>query len=75
MFNVKNKNILIGFIGMTHLGLNSAVVGAKVGFKIVAYDENKEKIRALANGKTDLTEPELKDLLEINIKISLPLAQ
>ena len=65
---MKDQNILIGFIGMTHLGLNSAVVGANLGFKIVAYDENIEKIRALANGKTDLTEPELKDLLNINKK-------
>ena len=28
----------IGFVGMTHLGLNSAVAGAERGFDMVCYD-------------------------------------
>ncbi len=29
---------VVGFVGMTHLGLNSAVAGAERGFQMVCFD-------------------------------------
>jgi UDPglucose 6-dehydrogenase len=64
-----NETTNIGFIGMTHLGLNSAVVAAEKNFNIIAYDENVDKIKKLQIGDTHLNEPLLKELLKKNKKI------
>ena len=40
-------NIKIGFVGMSHLGLNYAVASAIKGYDVVCYDENSRLIDLL----------------------------
>ena len=56
----------IGFAGMTHLGLNSAVAGADRGFDIVCFDANPLLVAALNRGELPVVEPDLPELLEKN---------
>ena len=54
---------IIGFAGMTHLGLNSAVASAEKGFHIVGFDENHSVISDLQKSQTAINEPDLHKLL------------
>lgn len=57
----------IGFAGMTHLGLNSAVAAAQKGFNVVCFDEDTARIAALQKGHTHVNEPDLLETLAANI--------
>ncbi|MDB5362924.1 MAG: UDP-glucose/GDP-mannose dehydrogenase [Rhodospirillales bacterium] len=57
---------LIGFAGMTHLGLNSAVAGAERGFHILAFDQDAARVAALTRGEMPVLEPRLDTLAEKN---------
>jgi UDPglucose 6-dehydrogenase len=57
---------MIGYAGMTHLGLNSAVAAADKGFDIVCYDPDPLLVAALERGELPVVEPDLSDLLEKN---------
>ena len=41
----------IGFVGMSHLGLNYAVATAKKKFKVICYDENVSIVNILNKKK------------------------
>lgn len=60
------KKPVIGFVGLTHLGLNSAVASAERGFKVVAYDPEQSLIADLNQEKLDISEPNLLELLTKN---------
>ena len=62
---MKNKPI-IGFAGMTHLGLNSAVAAAQKGFRAIGFDPSSKLISQLQSGRTDITEPDLSEMLVAN---------
>lgn len=53
---------VIGFAGMTHLGLNSAVASAERGFDVICFDPDAERIGPLNEGKLPVVEPELPDM-------------
>jgi UDPglucose 6-dehydrogenase len=57
---------IIGYAGMTHLGLNSAVAAADRGFKMVCYDPDPLLVAALNRGELPVTEPDLLELLQKN---------
>lgn len=57
---------VIGYVGMTHLGLNSAVAAADKGFEIVCYDPEPLRIAALKRGELPVIEPDLPELLQKN---------
>ena len=59
---------MIGFVGMTHLGLNMATGTAFKGFEVSCFDENNKLIKDLNSGKININEPGLKDLIEIEKK-------
>jgi UDPglucose 6-dehydrogenase len=59
---------VIGYAGMTHLGLNSAVAAAEKGFDVVCYDEEASRIAALKKGELPVVEPDLPKLLAKNAK-------
>ena len=63
-----NKLPVIGFAGLTHLGLNSAVASAEKGFKTYGYHYDEGIIENLNNGNTHVLEPGLNELLEKNIQ-------
>ena len=57
---------LIGFAGMSHLGLVSSTATAAKGFNIVAYDARTELVQRLHVGQLPVHEPELDELLRRN---------
>ena len=40
------SGVLVGFAGMTHLGVNSAAAALARGFRVVGYDPDREVIEA-----------------------------
>jgi len=54
---------IIGFAGMTHLGVNSAAGALARGFSVVAFDTDTAVIQGLRLGKAPVTEPGLSEIL------------
>ncbi|MCF8033704.1 MAG: hypothetical protein K9K69_11205 [Desulfarculaceae bacterium] len=60
-----DKNV-IGYAGMTHLGLNYAAAGASKGFPVVCYDPDPDLIAKLNQGDLPVLEPGLDKLVADN---------
>lgn len=58
--------IKIGFVGLSHLGLNYAVASAVKGFKVVGYDEKLNLVNDLKNKKISFFEKNLEKNLVKN---------
>jgi UDPglucose 6-dehydrogenase len=54
---------VIGYAGMTHLGLVSASAAAAGGFRTVAFDPDAALVGRLANGDLPVNEPDLPALI------------
>jgi UDPglucose 6-dehydrogenase len=54
---------MIGFTGLSHLGIVSAIATAAKGFDVVAHDPDAALCSALAEGRLPLYEPGLAELL------------
>ena len=57
---------VIGFAGMTHLGLNSAAAAAARGFPVVAFGTDAGLVEGLRRGELPVAEPGLPELLATN---------
>ena len=57
---------VVAFVGMTHLGLNSAVAGAEHGFTMVCFDPDAALVARLARGELPVVEPDLDALVAKN---------
>jgi UDPglucose 6-dehydrogenase len=57
---------VLGFAGMTHLGLVSGVCAAEKGFKVVCFDPDPSRISPLLRGELPVSEPGLATLLSEN---------
>jgi len=57
------SNPVLGFAGMTHLGLVSGVCAAEKGFRTVCFDPAASRIAALARRELGVAEPQLDDLV------------
>ncbi len=57
---------MIGFSGMTHLGLVSAIAASEKRFRVVCFDPDASRIAALARRELPVSEPQLADLLAKN---------
>jgi len=53
---------VVGFAGLTHLGLVSAVGTASKGFRVVGYDADSARVGAIKNGHLTVVEPGLDDM-------------
>jgi UDPglucose 6-dehydrogenase len=53
---------VIGFAGLTHLGLVSALAVASKGFRVVGYDADAARVRNIAAGSLPVVEPGLDEL-------------
>ena len=62
------KNFDIAFVGMSHLGLSSAIAAAKYFDNILCVDENENKIDQIKKFKLDYGEPDLKKNLNHHLK-------
>lgn len=54
---------VVGFAGMTHLGLISSLAAAARGFTVLGYDENRGLVTRLQQGEMPIAEPGLDELL------------
>jgi UDPglucose 6-dehydrogenase len=54
---------VVGFAGMTHLGVNSAAAALGRGFPIVGFDADRDVIARLGRGEPPVLEPDLPELL------------
>jgi UDPglucose 6-dehydrogenase len=54
---------VIGFAGMTHLGVNSAAGALERGFRVVAFDDDVSVIEALRQARPPVIEPGLEEIL------------
>ena len=59
---------VIGFAGLTHLGLISAAAAAEKGFEVVGYDPDPQHIAKLACNELPIVEPGLPELLKKNAR-------
>lgn len=57
---------VIGFAGMTHLGLVSGVSASEKGFSLVCFDPDAARIAALRKGELPVSEPQLDELVKKN---------
>ncbi len=57
---------VIGFAGMTHLGLVSGVSASEKGYTLVCFDPDATRIAALQRGELPVSEPQLDDLVRKN---------
>jgi UDPglucose 6-dehydrogenase len=62
------SDFAVGFAGMTHLGLNSAVGAAEKGFDVVGFDPDAAYVARLARRELPIVEPQLPELLAKNAK-------
>ncbi len=53
---------VVGFAGMTHLGLVSAIGTASKGFRVVGYDADSVRIGEIKAGRLPVVEPDLDDM-------------
>jgi UDPglucose 6-dehydrogenase len=58
--------IKVGFAGMTHLGINSAIATAARGFDILGYDADVALIERLKAEEMPISEPGLMELVAAN---------
>jgi UDPglucose 6-dehydrogenase len=57
---------LVGFAGMTHLGIVSAVASAARGFAVHGYDPDESVVERLRRRDPPISEPDLDELLAAN---------
>jgi UDPglucose 6-dehydrogenase len=57
------KAPVIGFAGMSHLGVNSAAGALQRGFRVVAFDPDATVIQGLCQGRPPVNEPGLAEVL------------
>jgi len=57
---------VIGFAGMSHLGINSAAAAAGRGWEVVCFDGDGAVVAELKSGRLPIVEPGLSELLEQN---------
>ena len=53
---------VVGFAGLTHLGLVSALALAAKGFRVLGYDNDAARVRDIAAGRLPVVEPGLDEL-------------
>lgn len=56
----------VGYAGMTHLGLCSAIGGSSKGFDMVCFDADAALVERLKAGQLPVVEPDLDDMLRDN---------
>ena len=64
-FNKYNEmNLKIGYVGLTHLGINYAIASAIKGFDVVCYDENISLVKDLTDKKIPFFEKKYKKIFD-----------
>lgn len=64
---IKNKEIVVGVVGLGYVGLPLAVEKAKAGFKTIGFDVQKHKVEMVNAGKNyigDVVDDDLKEIVQ-----------
>ena len=64
---IKDKEIIVGVVGLGYVGLPLAVEKAKAGFKTIGFDVQKEKVDLVNKGHNyigDVVDDDLKNIVE-----------
>lgn len=59
-------NLIIGFVGLTHLGFTYTLACSKKGFKVKAFDFDRKLIAELNKGNLHIKEPNAEKILKKN---------
>lgn len=59
---------VIGFAGMTHLGLVSGVSASEKGFSVICFDPDAARVAVLARRELPISEPQLDELVAKNVE-------
>jgi UDPglucose 6-dehydrogenase len=57
---------VVGFAGLTHLGLVSAIGTASKGFRVVGYDADRSRVTDIGAGRLPVVEPDLDQMAQTN---------
>lgn len=63
---IKNKNIIVGVVGLGYVGLPLAVEKAKAGFKTIGFDIQESKVKMVNDGQNyigDVVDHDLENLV------------
>tara|TARA_B100001123_G_scaffold156794_2_gene181521 strand:+ start:10823 stop:12127 length:1305 start_codon:yes stop_codon:yes gene_type:complete len=63
-----NGSPVVGFAGLSHLGIVSSVAAAAKGFKVIAYDSDAVLCQQLRAAQPPVVEPELNDLISRHVE-------
>jgi UDPglucose 6-dehydrogenase len=58
---------VIGYAGLTHLGLNSVAAAANNGFEVIGFHNDADYVAAVKSGNLPVIEPDLNESIEKNI--------
>ena len=61
-----SSNPVIGFAGLTHLGINSAIAAAAKGFQVIGFQEQESLVSSFNQGNLPIEEPDLPELFKDN---------
>ena len=64
-FKMNKTNLKVGYVGMSHLGINSAVATAEKGASVYCFDEDKKLIDDLNKLNINIDEPDLIEKLSL----------
>lgn len=57
---------MIGYVGLSHLGVVSGIAAAAKGFEVVAFDADAALVASITQGRLPVVEPGLTELLAAN---------
>ena len=66
---IKNKELIIGVIGLGYVGLPLSVLASQKGYQVYGFDINKRKVNMLLNNKnyiSDVDDEVLKEVIKEN---------
>ena len=68
---MNNKNTLVTVVGIGYVGLTLSMALTKCGFTVIGIDSDYDKVRKLREGKTEILEKGINDLLESALEENL----
>ena len=60
---IKDHSAIVGVVGLGYVGLPFAVEKGKVGFTVIGFDMNSEKVNQINKGKNYI--PDVKEVIAI----------
>ena len=62
------KNLNLGFVGLSHLGLSYLAASVQMKYNVLGIDEDKDRLNQLKEYKIIYNEPLLKEIIQNNKK-------